>query len=41
MEVLSRLLWKMVIDVSSGRAETKNEINGSRDIMIFKFGVML
>ena len=34
-------LWQMLLDVASGRAHTKNEINGYREIMIFKDGVLL
>ena len=34
-------LWKLMLDVASGRAHTKNEINGYREVMIFKNGVLL
>jgi len=38
---MERVLWQMLLDVASGRAHTKNEINGYREIMIFKDGVLL
>lgn len=34
-------LWKLVMDVASGKKKAKNEIYGYREIMIFKDGVML
>lgn len=34
-------LWDLIIDVASGRRKTKNEVNGYREIMIFKQGVIL
>lgn len=34
-------LWSQLIQVASGEAKTKNEINGYREIMIFKNGVLL
>lgn len=34
-------LWNYIIEVASGRKKTKNEINGYREIMIFKQGVIL
>ena len=41
MDELSNELWKNILDVASGRMKTQNEINGYREIMIFKNGVML
>lgn len=34
-------LWEYIINVASGKESTKNEINGYKDIMIFKNGVLL
>lgn len=34
-------LWEYMIKVASGEEKTKNEINGYREIMIFKNGVLL
>lgn len=34
-------LWQMLLDVASGSVRTKNEINGYREVMIFKDGVLL
>ena len=34
-------LWQMLLDVASGKIRTKNEINGYREVMIFKNGVLL
>lgn len=34
-------LYRMVIDVASGRMKTRNEQNGFREIAIFKDGVTL
>ena len=34
-------LYKLVLDVASGRAQTKNERNGFREIAIWKDGVTL
>lgn len=34
-------LWEYLIKVASGQEKTKNEINGYREIMIFKNGVLL
>lgn len=34
-------LWEQVLDVASGQVRTRNEINGYREIMIFKNGVLL
>lgn len=34
-------LWEKVLDVASGQQKTKNEVNGYREIMIFKNGVLL
>ena len=37
----SEELWKLVIDVASGKARTKSEKSGYKEIMIFKNGVIL
>lgn len=34
-------LWEYIIKVASGEEKTKNEINGYKEIMIFKNGVLL
>ena len=34
-------LWRLVLDVASGRASTRNEENNDREIMLFKDGVIL
>lgn len=34
-------LWELILDVASGTRHTKNEINGYREIMVFKNGVLL
>ena len=41
VEPAARELWQLVLDVASGRRQTKNEKNGDREIMIFKDGVIL
>lgn len=41
MDVLCDRLWDLVLDIASGKKQARNEINGYRDIMIFKNGVML
>ena len=41
MDELRDELWAMLIETASGRHQTRNEINGSREIMIFKNGVLL
>ncbi len=40
-EELGAGLYKLVLDVASGRAQTKNERNGFREIAIWKDGVTL
>jgi len=40
-EELGANLYKLVLDVASGRAQTKNERNGFREIAIWKDGVTL
>ena len=40
-EELSEELWKLILDVASGRKQTRNEEHGYKDIMIFKNGVLL
>ncbi|HZK70403.1 MAG TPA: altronate dehydratase family protein [Clostridia bacterium] len=40
-ENLTDELWEYMIKVASGEEQTKNEINGYREIMIFKNGVLL
>ena len=37
----SEELWKLVIDVASGKVRTKSEKSGYKEIMIFKNGVIL
>ena len=37
----ARALWRLVLDVASGRRHTKSEENDDREIMIFKDGVIL
>ena len=37
----SEELWKLVIDVASGKVRTKSEKYGYKEIMIFKNGVIL
>ncbi|MBW4845760.1 MULTISPECIES: UxaA family hydrolase [unclassified Lacrimispora] len=34
-------LWELVLDICSGKKQTKNEISNYREIMIFKNGVLL
>jgi len=34
-------LWDYIIEVASGKKKTKNEVNGYKEIMIFKNGVIL
>lgn len=34
-------LWKLLLNVCSGKCKTKNEVNDYREIMIFKNGVLL
>ena len=41
MELPAEELWQYAVDVASGRKHTKNELNGFREIMIFKNGVLL
>jgi len=41
MDQLSRELFTEVLDVASGRKQTRNELNGFREIAIFKDGVTL
>ncbi len=41
MEEMSGRLWRYVLEVASGTRKTQNEINGYKDIMIFKNGVLL
>ena len=38
---LADQLFAYVIDVASGRAYTRNEINGTRDVAILKNGICL
>lgn len=40
LSVLSDELWKLVLDTASGR-KSRSEINGFRDVMIFKKGALL
>ena len=40
LEKLSEKLWKLVLEVASGK-KTRSEINGFREIMLFKNGVLL
>jgi altronate hydrolase len=40
-EELGAGLYKLVLDVASGRTQTKNERNGFREIAIWKDGVTL
>ncbi len=37
----AQALWRLVLDVASGRRHTKSEENDDREIMIFKDGVIL
>ena len=41
MDELSTQMWTLILDIASGRKQTKNEENGYKDIMIFKNGVLL
>lgn len=41
MDALQDELWDLVLEVASGRKKARNEVNGFREIMIFKNGVML
>ena len=41
MDEPARELWRLVLDVASGRASTRNEENNDREIMLFKDGVIL
>jgi altronate hydrolase len=41
MDALSSALLELVIDVASGRRKTRNELNGCREIAVFKNGVTL
>jgi altronate hydrolase len=41
IDELAEELLKFVFDIASGRARTKNEINGYREIAIWKYGVTL
>lgn len=41
MDELRDELWQMLIETASGRRQTQNERNDSREIMIFKNGVLL
>lgn len=41
MEEMCDRLWNLVLDIASGEQKARNEINGYKDIMIFKNGVLL
>lgn len=41
LEEMSGRLWRFVLEAASGTEKTRNEINGYKDIMIFKNGVLL
>jgi altronate hydrolase len=41
LDGLSEELFQLVLDVASGRKATKSEINGYREIAIWKDGVTL
>jgi altronate hydrolase len=41
MDELANQLFNLVLDVASGRKQTKSEINGYREIAIWKDGVTL
>jgi altronate hydrolase len=41
MDELAEQLFALVLDVASGRAQTRNEVNGYREIAIWKDGVTL
>ena len=41
MEEMCDRLWNLLLDIASGKMQARNEINGYRDIMIFKNGVLL
>jgi altronate hydrolase len=41
METLCSGLLEFIIDAASGRKKTQNELNGYREIAIFKNGVTL
>ncbi len=41
MDELRDALWALLLETASGRYRTKNESNDSREIMIFKNGVLL
>lgn len=41
VEKAGEQLWQLVLDVASGYKKTKSEVNGYREIMIFKNGVIL
>jgi len=41
LEELAEQLFTYVIDVASGRAYTRNEINGAREVAILKDGIYL
>ena len=41
METAAYDLWRMMIEVAQGRAKTKSEIYGCRELAIFKDGVVL
>lgn len=41
VDTAARELWRLVLDVASGRQHTCSEENDDREIMIFKDGVIL
>lgn len=38
---VDEVFWRYILDVASGRAKTRNEVNGHKEISIFKDGVVL
>jgi altronate hydrolase len=41
MEVMSKEFFEYVLDLASGKVLAKNEVNGYKEISIFKDGVTL
>ena len=41
MDQAARELWELVLDVASGRRQTRSEENNDREVMFFKDGVIL
>lgn len=41
LEELGDAIWKLILEIASGKKTARNEENGYKDIMIFKNGVLL